>query len=48
MESPLFRLLIRPDPLTNMATTDNSCLEIDQLETRIAYGSHICQWIGTK
>jgi hypothetical protein len=23
-------------------------LEIDQLETRIAYGSHICKWIGTK
>jgi hypothetical protein len=23
-------------------------LEIDQLETRIAYGSHICLWIGTK
>ena len=23
-------------------------LEIDQLETRIACGSHICQWIGTK
>ena len=23
-------------------------LEIDQLETRIAFGSHICYWIGTK
>jgi hypothetical protein len=23
-------------------------LEIDQLETRIACGSHICYWIGTK
>ena len=23
-------------------------LEIDQPETRIAYGSHVCQWIGTK
>ena len=23
-------------------------LEINQLETRIAYGSHVCQWIGTK
>jgi hypothetical protein len=23
-------------------------LEIDKLETRIACGSHICQWIGTK
>ena len=23
-------------------------LEIDQLETRIACGSHICKWIGTK
>jgi hypothetical protein len=22
--------------------------EIDQLETRIACGSHICYWIGTK
>jgi hypothetical protein len=23
-------------------------LEIDQPETRIVYGSHVCQWIGTK
>jgi hypothetical protein len=23
-------------------------LEIDQPETRIAYGSHVCLWIGTK
>jgi hypothetical protein len=23
-------------------------LEINQLETRIACGSHICYWIGTK
>jgi hypothetical protein len=23
-------------------------LEIDQLEKRIACGSHICKWIGTK
>jgi hypothetical protein len=23
-------------------------LEIDQLKTRIACGSHICYWIGTK
>jgi hypothetical protein len=23
-------------------------LEIDQLEIRIAYGSHICVWIGMK
>jgi hypothetical protein len=23
-------------------------LEIDQSETRIAYGGHACQWIGTK
>jgi hypothetical protein len=23
-------------------------LEIDQPETRIAYGSHVCKWIGTK
>ena len=23
-------------------------LEIDQLETRIACGSHVCEWIGTK
>jgi hypothetical protein len=23
-------------------------LEIDQSETRIAYGGHVCQWIGTK
>jgi hypothetical protein len=23
-------------------------LEIDQSETRIACGSHVCQWIGTK
>jgi hypothetical protein len=23
-------------------------LEIDQSETRIAYGSHVCQLIGTK
>jgi hypothetical protein len=23
-------------------------LEIDQLETRIAGGNHICYWIGTK
>jgi hypothetical protein len=23
-------------------------LEIDQIETRIACGSHICYWIGTK
>jgi hypothetical protein len=75
----------RPDPLTNMVATDDSCfwlsdflnssplkpycqmnrnligsifgrssfqrrrfLEIDQSETRIAYGGHVCQWIGTK
>ena len=25
-----------------------SCLEINQSETRIAYGSHVCQRIGTK
>jgi hypothetical protein len=23
-------------------------LEIDQSETRIACGGHVCQWIGTK
>jgi hypothetical protein len=23
-------------------------LEIDQSETRIAWGGHVCQWIGTK
>jgi hypothetical protein len=23
-------------------------LEIDQSETRIACGSHVCKWIGTK
>ena len=23
-------------------------LEIDQSETRIACGSHVCEWIGTK
>ena len=23
-------------------------LEIDQPETRIAYGGHVCSWIGTK
>jgi hypothetical protein len=23
-------------------------LEIDQSERRIAYGGHVCQWIGTK
>jgi hypothetical protein len=23
-------------------------LGIDQPETRIAYGSHVCKWIGTK
>jgi hypothetical protein len=23
-------------------------LEIDQLETRIACGGHVCQWIGMK
>ena len=23
-------------------------LEIDQWETRIAYGGHVCTWIGTK
>jgi hypothetical protein len=23
-------------------------LEIDQPETRIAYGIHVCKWIGTK
>jgi len=23
-------------------------LEIDQSETRMAYGGHICKWIGTK
>ena len=23
-------------------------LEIDQPETRIAYGSHVCKWIGMK
>jgi hypothetical protein len=57
----LWELLIRFDPLTNMAIIGNSCfllvdfcnsfsseatrrrfLEIDQLETRIACGSHIC------
>jgi hypothetical protein len=53
----------RPDPLTNMATTGNSCsskeasyqvsihftkqfqrsfLEINQSETRIACGGHVC------
>jgi hypothetical protein len=34
----------RPNPLTNMAITGGGqdFLEIDQLETRIAYGSHIC------
>jgi hypothetical protein len=30
-----------PDPLTNMATTGNSCF-IDQSKTRIACGSHFC------
>jgi hypothetical protein len=47
--------LFRPDPLSNMAATDNSCfdsfgsgfreedfLEINQSETRIAFGSHVC------
>jgi hypothetical protein len=23
-------------------------LEINQSETRIAFGGHVCQWIGTK
>jgi hypothetical protein len=23
-------------------------LEIDQSETRIAFGGHVCSWIGTK
>jgi hypothetical protein len=44
----------RPDPLTNMAATGNSCfvhlasfrgedfLEINQSETRIACGGHVC------
>jgi hypothetical protein len=46
----------RPDPLTNMGTTGDSCfwladflefqrrrfLEIDQSETRIACGGHVC------
>jgi hypothetical protein len=35
----------RPDPLTIMVATGNSCLrflENDQPETRIAYGSHVC------
>jgi hypothetical protein len=62
----------RHDPLTNMATTGNSCfwlvaayqvsihlakrfqirredcLEINQSETRIACGGHVCQRIATK
>jgi hypothetical protein len=25
-----------------------SCFKIDQFETRIACGSHICKWIGMK
>jgi hypothetical protein len=49
-----------PNPLTNMATTGNSCLiylsfnkgedflEINQSETRIACGDHVCKPIGTK
>jgi hypothetical protein len=43
-----------PDPLTNMATTGNGgfrgedFLEINQSETRMACGGHVCKRIGTK
>jgi hypothetical protein len=50
----------RFDPFTNMAASyhvsvhlakllqSRRFLEIDQSETRIACGSHVCKWIGTK
>jgi hypothetical protein len=50
-KSSVFDCWFRPDPLTKMATTNNFCLiflEIDQSETRIDCGGHVCQWIGTK
>jgi hypothetical protein len=27
---------------------EDFCLEINQSETRIACGGHVCKWIGTK
>jgi hypothetical protein len=42
----------RPDPLSGSfgqaVSEEKIFLEINQSETRIAYGGHACCWIGTK